>query len=124
METETMIYHYYIRRADTNQPIACVAFGENEDGTVNRGISICSTREIFSKTKARNKAIGRMVAASEHGGDSYPIRDKNVVHEGLRWYIFQIAGILDLVHGSDKMLKYKSCWRDIPNDIEASILKP
>jgi len=116
--------HYYIRRDDTKQPIACVAFNENDDGTVNRGISICSTREIFSKNKARNKAVGRLVSATTRKTNGHPIRTENMKHEGLKWYMFQLGGILDLVHGSDKMMKFKSCYQDIPNDIEASILKP
>ena len=115
--------HYYIRRSDTKQPIACVAFNENEDGTVNRGISICSTREIFSKNKARNKAIGRLVSATKHKVNGHPIRTENMEHEGLKWYMFQLEGILD-PGGSDTMAKFKSCYQDTPNDIEVSILKP
>ena len=60
---------YHLRTVDTEKtvndkvvrvggrPYATVAIEINEDGTVNRGVSICSAKDAFVKKVGVNKAI-------------------------------------------------------------------
>ena len=54
------IFFYYIKDENNNK-IGCVAVNENEDGTINRGVSICSKVDKFNKTKARGIAYSRLI---------------------------------------------------------------
>ena len=51
---------YYYLKNDENKPIGCVAIKENADGTINRGVSICSKADAFVKKCARGLAFKRM----------------------------------------------------------------
>lgn len=64
------VYYYYLRNEE-QKPYGCVAISENEDGTINRGVSICSTTDIFLKKCARGLAFKRMKEA---------VKNKNTVH--------------------------------------------
>lgn len=64
IDTETVHYYYLRARNEKDKtvksgvPYGVVAVRANEDGTVNRGISICSTRDIFKKeNRARNYCV-------------------------------------------------------------------
>lgn len=56
------VYFYYIRGA-RNQPVACAAITEVENGKIARGISICSKRDRFNKPAARQIAAYRLQVA-------------------------------------------------------------
>jgi hypothetical protein len=58
---------YYYLRDENNQPYGCVAIIENEDGTINRGVSLCSVADVFKKDCARGIAFKRL-------NDSYKIK--------------------------------------------------
>lgn len=59
---EQEIVYYYLKD-EQNHPFGCVAIYENEDGTINRGISLCSTQDAFKKACARGLAFKRLNAA-------------------------------------------------------------
>lgn len=58
-------FFYYLRRqiekspSKIGHPFGCVCISPNEDGTVNRGVSICSVKDFFNKKKARGMAFSR-----------------------------------------------------------------
>lgn len=55
--------HYYLREKKSDRTrggmFGCVVVDINDDGTVNRGVSVCSHRDKFDKTIALNIATGR-----------------------------------------------------------------
>jgi len=55
--------YYYLRKEGQNgkrgDMYGAVVVSMNEDGTVNRGVSICSSKDRFDKTIAVNIARGR-----------------------------------------------------------------
>ena len=55
------------------RPYATVAFEINKDGTVNRGVSICSEKDEFIKKVGINKAIGRLESAKKAKHNILPI---------------------------------------------------
>lgn len=61
-------FYYYLReeRNGGMHRIGCVAFMKNSDGTVTRGVSMCSRLDKFDSNKA--KAIAKkMMIASDKG---------------------------------------------------------
>lgn len=58
-------FFYYLRQHVENSPsknghpFGCVCISPNDDGTVSRGVSICSPKDYFNKKKARGMAFGR-----------------------------------------------------------------
>lgn len=56
---EREVFYYYLKN-ENDKPFGCVAICENEDGTINRGVSLCSTRDTFKKVCARGLAFKRM----------------------------------------------------------------
>ena len=58
------VFYYYLRDEE-NQPYGCVAIQETHDGKINRGVSICSTRDHFDKNHARGLASARLKQAEE-----------------------------------------------------------
>lgn len=54
-----------------NVPYATVAVKWNGDGTVTRGVSICSTKDKFVKVEGRKRAIARMNAAEKAKRDLF-----------------------------------------------------
>lgn len=59
---------YYYLKDENNQPYGCVAIRENEDGTINRGVSVCSKKDAFLKASARGIAFKRL-------NDSYKLKE-------------------------------------------------
>lgn len=54
-------------------PYATVAVTFNDDGTINRGISICSPHDAFVRSTGVAKAVGRMRKAQHQKENVYPI---------------------------------------------------
>lgn len=50
---------------DGGHPFATVAIEFNGDGTVNRGVSICSIDDQFVKRVGSQKALGRLMSAKK-----------------------------------------------------------
>jgi hypothetical protein len=66
------VIFYYLRDRKLNPndstakkgvPIGVVAVRENEDGTVNRGVSICSRKDRYDKNAGRGIALKRLITA-------------------------------------------------------------
>lgn len=51
------------------RPYATVAIEINEDGTVNRGVAICSAKDAFVKKVGTKKAMGRLESAKMRKGN-------------------------------------------------------
>ena len=51
---------FYYLRDDHNHPRGCVAMSVNQDGTVNRGVSLCSMMDSFNRAHARGLAMKRL----------------------------------------------------------------
>ena len=56
------IFYYYLRDGKNN-PYGCVAIQETTDGKINRGVSICSTKDHFNRAHARGLAYTRLKTA-------------------------------------------------------------
>ena len=67
------VRYYYLKEYvnDGNRPFGCVAFRRNADGTVNRGVSLCSTRDNFNRRHGRGLAMKRLLDAEKAGMDTY-----------------------------------------------------
>ena len=65
METSKDLVFYYLRKSDGEQvhPYGVVAVRMNCDGTVNRGISICSPNDEFRKQVGRGIAYSWLIKA-------------------------------------------------------------
>ena len=68
------VMFYYLRdermnindkKAKKGMPFGVVAIRENEDGTVNRGVSICSPGDRYNKVAGRGIALKRLMEAEE-----------------------------------------------------------
>jgi hypothetical protein len=79
------VIFYYLRNSELNKndttakrgvPIGVVAVRENEDGTVNRGVSICSPCDRYNKKAGRGIAFKRLLEA-EAKKMSIPFGDYN-----------------------------------------------
>lgn len=84
MEKKINVYH--LRTVDTKKeigergcvkvggrPYATVAIEINEDGTVNRGVSICSAKDGFIKKVGTQKAVGRLMSAKKAQSNILPM---------------------------------------------------
>lgn len=56
------VFYYYLK-GENQKPYGCVAIMENPDGTINRGVSLCSKTDAFVKRCARGLAFKRMMDA-------------------------------------------------------------
>jgi hypothetical protein len=68
VDTEKMISNKGVIKVG-GRPYATVAIEINEDGTVNRGVSICSAKDAFVKKVGTKKAIGRLESAKMRKGN-------------------------------------------------------
>lgn len=66
------VQFYYLRNRELNKkdkqakkgmPIGCVAIRANPDGTINRGVSICSPKDRYDKNAGRGIAFKRLIKA-------------------------------------------------------------
>lgn len=53
------IFYYYLRN-EGKHPYGCVAITDNGDGTIKRGVSICSKKDNFNKPYSRALALKRL----------------------------------------------------------------
>lgn len=114
-DSEDKKFHSY------SKPYATVAIEINEDGTVNRGISICSPKDQFVKKEGCNKAIGRLMAAKVHEQNISPIvAFKKMEKKILRHY----KDILNPAQPKYKVdFKFLGYYRDEPLEAEKTIFK-
>ena len=116
---------YYYLRDQHNNPRGCVAIEKNADGTVNRGISICSELDRFDRACARGIALQRLNIAKRD--------EKNVEFNK---YNGECSGgvrhmpVWDLTHTdvADKMdignlITFKCTFRDQPTQFEKRMLE-
>ncbi|MFA6889898.1 MAG: hypothetical protein WCQ80_02620 [Bacilli bacterium] len=84
-ELDKDVMYYYLRMQQFDHrgnicaiPYGTVAIRKNEDGTINRGISLCSKKDNFSRSIGRRKAYARLkkvehyekpVLLGQYGGD-------------------------------------------------------
>lgn len=65
-DVENIVF-YYLRKNDNangrGTPYGVVAVRENEDGTVNRGVSLCSPDDKYDKNAGRGIALKRLIKA-------------------------------------------------------------
>jgi len=114
--TDTIQY-YYLRDFKTYQPYACIAINQNDDGTVDRGISICSSEDQFDKKLARSKSRGRLLHAAYKKCNSELINNKNVdnVNKYLAW-----ANTID--QSKKYNLMFKSSYNSVATASEIRML--
>ncbi|MBR4316808.1 MAG: hypothetical protein IKP65_07610 [Alphaproteobacteria bacterium] len=69
-EISGSVHYYYLREMHENDkqapkghPFGVIAVKNNGDGTVNRGIAICSPTDYFDKRKGRGLALQRLLKA-------------------------------------------------------------
>lgn len=114
---------YYYLRDQHNNPRGCVAMSVNPDGTVNRGVSLCSMWDTFNKAHARGLALGRLNEAIRSKKDSmfgtYQ-GNKCVCNPGYDLVMnVRMADMVDY----NLLLPYKSHYAVRPNKFEQKMLK-
>ena len=107
---------YYLRKEvkmeghqTMNVPYATVAVEINEDKTVNRGVSVCSKKDKFVKSKGRNLALARLEYAKKAKENKYEVKT--------------YTGKPEKSMRPDIPFKHLVCYRDVPNDIEKKMFK-
>jgi len=82
-------YFYYLRYGEDNVPYGCVALRQDSDGNWSRGISLCSDKDQFVKSKAKKISKGRCVRAMFTKQSTEPIKatDKEVIGLVGNWYL-------------------------------------
>lgn len=123
LKTQKVNVHYKNEEANLDKrvtypsiPYATVAIEFNEDGTVNRGISICSPNDAFVKKEGVNKAVGRLNAAKKHESNIFPIPAYNKIEKK----------ILKKYKSTPKYktnFKFLGYFKDQPTDVELEIFK-
>ena len=63
-----MVGNEYVRPLGANKQFVTI-IGINEDGTVNRGVAICSAKDAFVKKVGTKKAMGRLESAKMRKGN-------------------------------------------------------
>ena len=117
---------YYLR--GEKRPFGCVAFVVNDDGTVTRGVSLCSIKDNFDRRRARGLAYKRLEKAKSLGRDmkfkeynyekaSVPLR--RITNPMLREAV-AINGFAFL-KTEDKMHFYSGCYHHRPTSLERKI---
>ena len=102
MEVGEVRYYYLRKQANGgSMPFGCVAFRRNGDGTVNRGVSLCSTRDNFNRQHARGLALKRLLDAEKAGLATY---FQNYGHPSCRCR--QNPLVLDYVENEDSEYKF------------------
>lgn len=94
---------FYYLKDENGKAYGCVAFCENEDGTINRGISICSKEDAFRKVTARGIAEKRMHDAIK--------KKKSFNHFGYYYGVNRTSP--DVFFGKDIFI-YKSAYSVAP----------
>ena len=97
-------------------PYATVAVSFNADGTVNRGVAICSPKDAFVRSVGSAKAIGRLTKAVKLKSNVFPITS----FKKLENKIMKRRGLTPRDNISFDMLGY---YHATPNDLEKQIFK-
>ena len=120
---------YHLRTVDTEKtvndkvvrvggrPYATVAIEINEDGTVNRGVSICSAKDAFVKKVGVNKAIGRLESAKKHQKNILAIESFDGTQKRI---LKKIGGKARFVHTN---FNHLGAYRVAPTADEVEIFK-
>lgn len=121
---ENKFMHYYLRRPaekGKGEPFACIMFHANIDGTVHRGISICSAEEKkFVRAKARGIAKSRLICAMESGECGHSIdHEHEWLPDSLTDYLNHVEPIRKT---NPELLKYKSHYSVAPTEGETRML--
>ena len=97
-------------------PYATVAISINSDGTVNRGVSICSVNDVFEKSIGSAKAIGRMEKAMEAESNVCPINGyKNLENNISKKVGHTVRDNVDF--------NYLGYFHDVPNELEKKLFR-
>ena len=114
------MFYYYLR--DSNrQPFGCVCFGSiDEERKFCRGISLCSDKEPFLKSKARNMARGRLISAAINRRSTQPINYD--YDNGLHVSIANLTMCKDIIP-PPFLFKYKSDYGANLTPFECEIIK-
>ena len=97
-------------------PYATVAVFFNADGTVNRGISICSPNDTFVKSVGAAKAIGRLKKAMKAQSNIFPIM-------GFKHLEAKILRRKGETAQDNVMFDNLGYFGDKPNNVEKTIFK-
>ncbi len=115
---------YYYLRYQHNIPLGCLAIEKKADGTVNRGISICSELDRFDRACARGIALQRLNIA-KRDEKNVEFNKYNGEGSGVRH-----MPVWDLTHTNvaDKMdignlIAFKCTFRDQPTQFEKRMLE-
>ena len=102
-------------------PYATVAVTFNADGTVNRGVSICSPHDAFVRSMGVTKAIGRMKKAEHQNAHVCPILGYKHLEQKIMKSLASKNGSAtprDEVH-----FEHLGYFHDEPNEVEKRIFK-
>lgn len=116
---------YYYLRDQHNHPRGCVAMSVNPDGTVNRGVSLCSTLDVFNRAHARGLALSRLNEAIRTKKDAmfgtYKGNRGGIIHNPG----YDLAMNVRMSEEADYnlLLPYKSHYAVRPNKFEMEMLK-
>lgn len=102
-------------------PYATVAITINEDGTVNRGISICSPHDAFVRSTGVAKAVGRMRKAEHQEANVFPI----LGFKRLERKIMKRLGhnCIKATPRDEVKFEHLGYFHDEPNEVEKRIFK-
>jgi hypothetical protein len=100
---ESRIHYYYVRD-ENKRPMVTVAVADfDNDGTVCRGIAICSQKEMPVKKVGRDIARGRLIKAFVNKMNTMPIQRMN--------------DVVDLYD-----VEFKSAYDDEPTEYELDLI--
>jgi len=123
-ENEEKFLHYYVRNPDNNQPVGCVMICPHEDGTVSRGISICSLVDKWNPKAARGVAKSRLIKALKAQCNCEPISSlASNKYESIPIFV---SGITKIVGGSvlRDFTTFKSVFKGTLIPFEKRMLTP
>lgn len=107
------VQYYYLRMENSNygekgKPFGVVAIKENSDGTVNRGVSICSSADSFNKRAGRGIALKRLMQA-----------EKNQTTEKFPTYLGKTPQNICYIKGiAGRVIERKYCYHDVATEHE------
>jgi hypothetical protein len=81
-----------------------------------RGMSLCSPKDIYSKTKGRNKAEGRAEKACYNGESSLEINITN------KWVLNILDSCIKDINIFDPYIEYKSCFLPVLTEFEEKLI--
>lgn len=108
MENSDDLGFYYLRHLKDGQvhPFGVVAVRMNLDGTVNRGISICSPNDEFKKKIGRGIAYSRLIEA------------ETACHNVRKFKDYQGEDDKQLIRVSEIPFEYAGEFNQVPSESE------